>query len=108
MAYIPLDQESKVKGKAAIDVVGARLGKSGGSLAQQGLIVAFGSLGAVTPYIGGILLVIILGWIFAANSLGKQFTKLSAEKDEQAKLAAESIPTEAAVKSNVEQEVTTS
>lgn len=108
MAYIPLDQESKVKGKAAIDVVGARLGKSGGSLAQQGLIVAFGSLGAVTPYIGGILLVIILGWIFAANSLGKQFTKLSAEKDEQAKLAAESIPEEVAIKSNIKQEVTTS
>ena len=32
MAYMPLDQESKVTGKAAIDVVGARLGKSGGSM----------------------------------------------------------------------------
>jgi AAA family ATP:ADP antiporter len=106
MAYIPLDQESKVKGKAAIDVVGARLGKSGGSLVQQGLIIACGSLGAITPYVGGILFFIIFAWIYSTNTLSKQFHKLNAEKEEQAKAAAEAAQAERMVK--VHQEVTTS
>ncbi len=75
MTYIPLDQEQKVKGKAAVDVVGARLGKSGGALMQQGLILAFGSIAAITPYACGILLFIIFAWLVTTKSLSKQFAK---------------------------------
>ena len=49
MVYIQLDRESKTTGKAAIDVVGAQVGKTGGSLLQQGLLillVRFGMLHA--------------------------------------------------------------
>lgn len=79
MAYIPLDDDSKVKGKAAVDVVGARLGKSGGSLIQIGLLSVFGTIASITPYVAIILFVIIGGWIWAARSLNRQFVQLTAE-----------------------------
>lgn len=81
MAYIPLDEESKVKGKAAIDVVGARLGKSGGSLMQQMMFIFIGPLSVITPYIGMVLLIIVAIWIVAVSALSKDFHKLSRDAD---------------------------
>jgi len=78
MAYIPLDDEVKTKGKAAIDVICNPLGKSGGALIQQFMIIGFGSLAASTPYLGIILFTIVGIWIGAANSLNKQFIAIQA------------------------------
>ncbi|CAI5515429.1 unnamed protein product [Closterium sp. Naga37s-1] len=89
MAYIPLDEETKVKGKAAIDVVCNPLGKSGGALIQQFLIFAFGSLANSTPYLGAILLGIVVAWLAAARSLDAQFTPLAAEELQEKKAEAE-------------------
>lgn len=71
----------QVKGKAAIDVVCNPLGKSGGALIQQFMILTFGSLANSTPYLGGILLVIVLAWLGAARSLDSQFTALRQEEE---------------------------
>lgn len=73
MAYIPLDTETRTKGKAAIDVICNPLGKSGGALIQQFMIIGFGSLAASTPYLGLILLGIVGLWIFAAKDLDWRF-----------------------------------
>lgn len=82
MAFIPLDHESKLKGKAAIDGVGSRLGKSGGSLIHQGLLIFFTTVGASSSYVGVILLGVIVLWIIATRALGIEFNKLVASKEE--------------------------
>lgn len=96
MAYIPLDQESKVKGKAAIDVVGARFGKAGGALVNQGLIASLGGIAFIAPYVAVIMLFILGGWIFAARSLSTRFRDLSAQREEEAKAEAAAASAEAA------------
>jgi AAA family ATP:ADP antiporter len=80
MAYIPLDPESKTKGKAAVDVIGNPLGKSGGSFIQQVMIFAFGSLALSTPYLAAILFAIILVWVRAARSLNVMFKEAMARE----------------------------
>ena len=76
MAYIPLSHESKLKGKAAIDGVGSRLGKSGGSFIHQGLLMVCSTLLASAPYVAAILMVVIGFWIVAVRILGKKFYDL--------------------------------
>ncbi|KAG7365041.1 ADP/ATP translocase [Nitzschia inconspicua] len=73
MAYIPLDDDSKVKGKAAIDVLGSRIGKSGGSFIQQILVFSFGNIINAAPAVGVIFYSVLFAWMSAANKLSHLF-----------------------------------
>ena len=73
MVFIPLSQEEKVKGKAAIDGICNRLGKSGGSVIYQFLLITLSTISACVPYVAVILFSIIGVWMAAVRSLGKQF-----------------------------------
>jgi len=73
MAYIPLDDDSKVRGKAAIEVLGSRLGKSGGSFLQQGLIFIFGNILNAGWAVAFLFYAVVLGWLGAADRLSGLF-----------------------------------
>ena len=96
MAFIPLSNESKLKGKAAIDGVGSRIGKSGGSLIHQCLLVFFGTISLSTPFVAGILFIVIIAWLIAVRSLGKQFAAQPISPDEKIEPLADDLESETA------------
>lgn len=77
MAFLPLDADAKLRGKAAIDGLGAGIGKSGASLTYQGFLILLGGLSASTPYVSVILFVVLIAWIVAVVKLGKVFKQVS-------------------------------
>lgn len=93
MAYIPLDDELKTKGKAAVDVIGGRAGKAGGAFVQSNLQMIFAataiSIGVnpvsiTAPYAFVVFLVICLLWLFAVKGLSKKLAIIEGRKREAA------------------------
>lgn len=78
MAYIPLDEDTKTKGQAAVEVIAGRLGKAGASSVQYVLmnLVSIGSklsshLFVVVP----VFLTMVLGWIASVVKLSDKYEK---------------------------------
>jgi AAA family ATP:ADP antiporter len=93
MAYIPLDDEMKVKGKVVVEVIGGRLGKASGAWLQSGLLMIFGlnifshgkkvELINLAPYLFGILITICLVWVLAVRALSKKIAAVTAAASNQ-------------------------
>ena len=82
LCFIPLGRESKVKGKAAIDGVSSRVGKSGGAVIYQFLLIGCGQVIRCAPYVALILTGVLGGWVFAVRSLGRKFNRLTGQEPE--------------------------
>ena len=83
MAYIPLDPEAKVKGQAAVEVVGGRAGKSGGAFIQSSLLAGIGggvSLASLTYILGPLVGIVCIAWIISVSGLSKKFNALVGSK----------------------------
>lgn len=83
MAYIPLDQELRTKGKAAVDVIGGRLGKAFGGYFQQivYIITATKDVVTVAPYFAGFVGFIVAIWIWAVGRLNTKYNNLIQESE---------------------------
>lgn len=81
MTYIPLDDELKSKGKAAVDVIGGRLGKSGGAAINWLLLIITGSqLVDISALVAVIFIAIMLVWFIAVRGLNVKFLEITKEK----------------------------
>lgn len=77
MSYIPLDATLKDEGKAAVEVIGSRLGKAAGGFVQSGLILLTGLRGIpLAPYLCITLIIGCLVWIAAVNLLAIDYNTL--------------------------------
>lgn len=78
MAYIPLSVELRTKGKAAAEIVGAKLGKSLGALVQSFIFILMpaASFDSITPILMLVFLTVIFIWFVDLGKLNIEYKKL--------------------------------
>jgi len=78
MLYIPLDSELKTKGKAAVDLVSSKIGKSCSGFAQSLVLTIYPAAIAITmaPIIMIFFLAAALLWIWAVKEIYGEYQKL--------------------------------
>lgn len=82
MSYVPLDDELKTRGKAAVDVIGIKLGKSAGAFLQVALLVLMptSTFDSISIYLMVAFTIVCLIWLYTVWQLGREYEKLVAQK----------------------------
>jgi len=89
MTYRPLDEDLKKTGKAAVDVLGGRVGKSfGGYLQVAALMITGGTQMTIAPMLLMFIVIIVCVWVFAAKKLSVEYADKLAEQEEAEKSSA--------------------
>jgi AAA family ATP:ADP antiporter len=85
MAYIPLNDELKTKGKAAVDVIGGRAGKAGGAFTQSTLLVLFATKDVViiAPQAFAVFAIVCGLWLVAVKLLSKKVDEAVEKKKQE-------------------------
>jgi ADP/ATP carrier protein family len=75
MAYIPLDQELKTKGKAAVEIIGTKFGKSLGAILQFMIFILFpdAKFDDVLGLLFVIFILVSIVWLVDVNSLAGSY-----------------------------------
>lgn len=82
MAYIPLSKELRTKGKAAAEIIGAKVGKSLGAFIQSAtfIIIPTATFDSILPLLMVVFLSVIILWITDVKKLAIEYNKISGEK----------------------------
>lgn len=78
MSYIPLSLELRTKGKAAVEVIGLKLGKSLGAFIQSSMFILMplASFDSVAQYLMIFFTIVVVVWIWNVRALNKEYLKL--------------------------------
>ena len=84
MTFIPLDEELRTNGKAAVEIISSRVGRSGGSMIILSLLTIMpnSSLLSLSSYLFVIFIIILFIWFHAAVALNNEFEAIAIKSED--------------------------